>query len=190
MNPPTATAASASASASAYWKWDAAVPEPLLREIEASVAGVALSGGEVFSGDAEDTRHSDVHLFPGWHWMAGVLLNQAHWANRQAGWGYTLGLADALQYARYGPGQHYHWHTDADMLSTQPLTRKLTTICLLSEPSEFEGGLLEIAGLQEPLALRRGSVIVFPAALPHRVTPVVSGLRRSLTCWTVGPNLR
>jgi PKHD-type hydroxylase len=181
----------AASAVSAYWKWDAAVPEPLLVALEQSLQGVPMSAGEVFSGDAgSSARRSDVHLFPGWHWMAGVLMNHAHWANRQAGWGYTLGLADALQFACYGPGQFYDWHTDADLLSAQPLTRKLTAVCLLSAPQEYAGGALEIASVPDMPALGRGAVIVFPSVLAHRVTPVTAGLRRSLTCWTVGPNLR
>jgi len=36
----------------------------------------------------------------------------------------------------------------------------------------------------------KGSVIIFPSYLLHRVTPVTSGLRKSLVLWAGGSSLK
>ena len=65
----------------------------------------------------------------------------------------------------------------------------------LSDPDDYEGGNLQFdlgpqAGddrLHTCEEIRpRGSVIVFPSHVQHRVTPVTSGTRRSLVMWSLG----
>lgn len=175
---------------SLYWKWDAELPAHVLAAAEHEMGALALEPGAVFSGPAQAVRDSDVVLRPGWHWLAGVLANYAAWANEQAGWGFALSKPDALQFTQYRPGQYYDWHTDALMLAATSKTRKISVICMLSAPEEYEGGDLEIDGVSTPLRLARGSVIAFPAAARHRVTPVTRGLRRTLVSWMEGPTLR
>ena len=36
---------------------------------------------------------------------------------------------------------------------------------------------------------KQGSVIVFDSRDYHRVTPITKGIRYSIVCWTVGPDL-
>jgi len=83
---------------------------------------------------------------------------------------------------------HYDWHTD-DCLTTKRTPRKLSMVLLLSDPSEFEGGDLQIMKSSNPetLELRRGRAWFFPAWMLHRVTPVTKGVRRSLVLWVGGP---
>ena len=50
---------------------------------------------------------------------------------------------------------------------------------------DFEGGDFEIYG--EESELPKGSVIVFPSFIEHRVAPVIKGTRYSLVAWFVGP---
>ena len=174
-----------------YWKWDAELPSHLLSAVETEMDASPLEAGAVFAGTGEQAvRASDVALRPGWHWLAGVLCNYAVWANEQTRWGFALSRPDAVQFARYLPGQHYGWHADALLLSTAPQTRKISVICLLSGPDAYDGGNLEIEGVDVPLRLARGSVIAFPAALRHRVAPVTGGVRRSVVSWMLGPNVR
>ena len=67
--------------------------------------------------------------------------------------------------------------------------RKISITVQLSDPSEYEGGDLQIkinAGQSDtPKGL--GNVVIFPSYLLHRVTPVTKGLRRSLVLWITGP---
>ena len=69
--------------------------------------------------------------------------------------------------------------------------RKITVICLMNDPSEFEGGELQIRlyGDFTP-ELKKGSLIAFPSVLEHRVTPVTKGVRYSATMWLSGPRFR
>ncbi len=67
--------------------------------------------------------------------------------------------------------------------------RKLSSTLLLNDPSEFEGGDLELfqGGSMNgpfPKAERRaGCVFIFPSFMMHRVAPVTKGVRKSLIVW-------
>jgi PKHD-type hydroxylase len=65
------------------------------------------------------------------------------------------------------------------------LVRKVSTVCLLNDPSEFEGGEFELEG-DRVFKMKQGSVISFPSFLRHRVKPVTSGNRMSAVCWILG----
>ena len=60
------------------------------------------------------------------------------------------------------------------------------------DPSEYEGGDFELdRQYPQPEGFRtKGSVFLFPSFLPHRVTPVTKGVRRSLVSWIEGPKFR
>lgn len=97
---------------------------------------------------------------------------------------------EPMQYAVYEKGCHYAaWHTDGDVEETVPADRRcLSVVILLSDPDDFEGGAFEVQrgdstrGRRVPLA--RGEAITFPSkTLIHRVSPVRSGIRRSLVLW-------
>ncbi len=112
---------------------------------------------------------------------AALRVNDVH--HRFAVTGYRR--IDAPHAVRYVPGRgHYDWHVDAG--PAWP-TRKLSLVVVLSPPSEYEGGRIELSevGVVDPLPA--GSGVVFPSFLAHRVTPVVSGERISIVCWLHGP---
>jgi len=62
----------------------------------------------------------------------------------------------------------------------------------LSGPDDYEGCELQVrAGNKIDVAPKeRGTLIAFPANVLHQVTPIRSGLRRSLVVWAVGPEFR
>lgn len=93
-------------------------------------------------------------------------------------------MFEDVQFVRYGPGDHFQsWHSDA---GADLYYRRLISLSVeLSDPGEFHGGLLEIAGVREPAqALPRGSARVFLSRAIHRVTPVERGVRAALVAWT------
>ena len=56
----------------------------------------------------------------------------------------------------------------------------------LSHPSEYKGGVLQIKGHKEEVIdvmKTKGMVTTFPVQLEHRVTPVTSGIRKTLIMW-------
>jgi PKHD-type hydroxylase len=105
------------------------------------------------------------------------------------------GLA-RLQYAVYGgpEGGHFDWHKDygRDPSDPQREPRKVTLSLQLSEASDYEGCDLQVRGGNQidTAPKGRGTLIAFPANVLHQVTPIRSGIRRSLVIWAVGPEFR
>jgi PKHD-type hydroxylase len=105
------------------------------------------------------------------------------------------GLAD-FQYALYGglEGGHFDWHKDYGRDPADPARepRKLTLSLQLSDPSDYQGCELQVrAGNQIDVAPKaRGTLVAFPANVLHQVTPILSGVRKSLVIWAVGPEFR
>lgn len=101
-----------------------------------------------------------------------------------------------MQYTTYTSEDKgfYDYHQDS-MGSTikdnvdQRLPRKFSISLQLSDPSEYEGGdLLIKSGVTPGVAPKaKGQVVGFPSFMLHKVTPVTSGIRRSLVVWVTGP---
>jgi PKHD-type hydroxylase len=108
-------------------------------------------------------------------------------------YGYDLTGVEPLQYATYSAerAEHFDWHHDLGG-KRYGRKRKLTLIVQLSDPSEYEGGELMTFNGAEPLIANKeiGALVAFPSYTLHRVAPVAKGVRRSLTCWAVGPDFR
>ena len=78
------------------------------------------------------------------------------------------------------------------------MIRKLSFAIVLNE--DYEGGEFEVAtlsgakelpkinvlNLNKKDGLSKGSMVVFPSYIWHRVTPVTKGVRKSLVGWVVG----
>jgi len=104
-------------------------------------------------------------------------------------WRFDLtGFSDLFQYTVYhgAEGGHFDWHVDQ---IRQPAHRRLSASLQLSDPADYEGCDLEIQGGSRPVALprTRGTLIVFPSYVLHRVTPIRSGTRKALVVWVAGP---
>ena len=103
---------------------------------------------------------------------------------------YNIQEMEKVKILRYENGGKYKWHTDTGAKETS--TRKLTAVIQLSDETMYEGGDLEFgitddSGKKNYTAPRtRGSIIIFPAFLSHRVTPITKGRRYSLITWMNG----
>lgn len=98
------------------------------------------------------------------------------------------GLAEGLQFTRYdAPTGKYDAHIDK-MLDGMP--RKLSLTIQLTDPSEYEGGELNLyigPGMEATTPEKQqGKLIAFPSYVLHQVTPVTKGTRYSLVCWVTG----
>jgi PKHD-type hydroxylase len=80
----------------------------------------------------------------------------------------------------------YGWHNDF-ILGERIYDNKLTFVMNISE-EEYTGGEFQFF-LNEPVTIddRPGSIIIFPSWTQHRVLPVKSGERKSLSIWIKGP---
>jgi len=110
---------------------------------------------------------------------------------------FNLSHIDAFQYTTYTEGSYYKWHIDGDVKDTfGPTHRKLGVSVVLSDPeTEFTGGEFQIiaSGNIDQITstkVKKGDVLVFPAFVPHQVTEVLSGKRKSLVCWVLGPKFK
>jgi PKHD-type hydroxylase len=112
-------------------------------------------------------------------------------------YGFDLYGYDHIQYTEYDgkKEEYYNWHLDMNMSdrNLQVGNRKLSGVILLSEPKkDFKGGAFEYSANEtaEVTELKKGTLILFPSFLRHRVAPVTSGTRKSLVFWVEGPKFR
>ena len=97
-------------------------------------------------------------------------------------------LTEPEQFTEYPKGGFYDWHMDNDVTGKhQPPVRKISMTLLLSDPSTFEGGDLEIMSKGKTAKLKQGQAIFFASWLQHRVKQVTQGGRYSLGMWFGGP---
>lgn len=103
------------------------------------------------------------------------------------------GFVEDVQYTIYDSNDqgHYDWHVDKGY-SNGVAPRKLSMVLQLSDPTEYEGGDLELQGGNgsQTVAKTQGLVHIFPSWVLHRVTPVTRGSRRTIVVWLAGPKFR
>ena len=146
-------------------------------------------------------------------WIYDAVHPYIHEANKLAGWNFEWDWSESCQFTKYGVGQYYGWHCDSweepyqrkqNEDGTYPIDhgkiRKLSVTISLTEPDEYVGGNLEFdfrnqidwerdkkSKIKECTEIRpRGSIIVFPSFVWHRVAPVTKGVRNSLVVWILG----
>lgn len=123
-------------------------------------------------------------------WLAGILMYVAKVENLN--YGFDISALREIQITKYGIGGKYDWHHD--VIPVYPCQRKLSMIIQLTDGSEYRGGDFEfrddtIAPIANQLR-DKGSVLIFPSMMMHRVTPVTEGVRKSLVAWVEGPAWR
>lgn len=103
------------------------------------------------------------------------------------------GFNEDFQYTVYqgSDAGHYTWHQDYNT-NNHSAPRKLSLVLQLSDPSEYEGGDLEIMFSPEPTKIKKekGFIAMFPSFMLHRVTPVTSGIRKTLVVWICGNSFK
>jgi PKHD-type hydroxylase len=153
--------------------------------IEVRFAAMGIDG----EGKDAKTRDTNVRFASSDYWLNSVFESFAREANQVCKWDYDFTGHENIQFAEYGPEQHYTWHTDTFALAGAPTDRKITVVCLLND--EFEGGQFQVRLYNDYTApLEKGTIIAFPSILEHRVIPVTSGIRYSATMWFNGPRFR
>ena len=140
-------------------------------------------------------------------WIYKEIHPYIHKANTSAGWNFEWDRSEYCQFTKYKHNQYYDWHCDSwekpydnPGKENHGKIRKLSVTCQLTDGSEYEGGELEfdfrnydphmrdedkhLTKTKEILS--KGSIIVFPSHLWHRVKPVMKGTRYSLVLWNLG----
>ena len=102
-------------------------------------------------------------------------------------------IREQIQYTEYhaeDKGQ-YDWHMDLG--SGWASLRKLSVTINLSDPKDYDGGVLEfnLGGKTITQGSKaKGAITVFPSYLLHRVSPITRGTRKSLVLWVGGNQFR
>ena len=197
-----------------YWDFQSAVPpricDDIVRYGKQLQDQMALTGG---SGkkpmnqqqikDLKKKRDSNI-VWMNDRWIYNEVQPYVHDANTNAGWNFQWDFSESCQFTKYNKGQYYDWHCDGwNQPYHHPNTpshgkiRKLSVTLTLSDPKDYKGGELEfdfrnldpdkkpnIRKCKE--ILPKGSLVVFPGFVWHRVCPVKKGTRHSLVMWSLG----
>jgi len=100
-------------------------------------------------------------------------------------------VTEQAQFTEYPEGGFYDWHMDCNInMEDEPPVRKISMTLLLNDPSEFEGGDLELMAPGKFAKLKQGHAIIFASFLNHRVNKVIRGVRQSLVVWFGGKPFR
>ena len=126
------------------------------------------------------------------------LFKDIIWEANDEHWRYQLSDIESPQLCVFYDNTkgHYSWHRDCESPNIAPIGRRIISMSILmNDPSEFEGGDLEILqGIRpdgkpmiETVPFKNaGDACVFHSRLYHRVTPVTKGTRASMVVWCWG----
>jgi len=199
-----------------YWYFKSAIPPKICDDIIkyglTQVETMARTGGyddkklnKDQIRDMKRKRNSDLVWLDD-TWIYKELHPYIHIANKNAGWNYEWDRSESCQFTKYKLNQYYDWHCDGwdepykKEGPDKGRIRKLSMTCQLTDGSEYEGGELEFDFRnydphmreetkhlkQAKEILPKGSIIVFPSFVWHRVKPVTKGTRYSLVMWNLG----
>ena len=150
----------------------------------------------------ESLRKSDIRMHRANQenkWIFDRVAEAFEMANRDA-YNFELDGFNVFQYGEYNDqGAHYEYHMDVSFASVSDrfiIGRKLSLSIMLNDASEFTGGqfqmVIDSQSIANPITVphQRGRFVFFPAFLVHRVAPVITGTRKSLVFWALGPKFR
>ena len=152
--------------------------------------------------DLKKKRNSSI-VWMNDRWIYNEIQPYIHEANKSAGWNFNWNWSESCQFTKYKPGQYYDWHCDSweipykEKGPREGKVRKLSVTVSLSDEKDYKGGELEFDFRQtDPDKQRRtdvckhivskGSLVVFPSFVWHRVKRVTKGVRYSLVMWNLG----
>jgi len=187
--------------------------DDIVKEGKTKITGYGITGGEgrdykknpITKKELKDKRkirHSKV----GWinqPWLYKEIDHFVGIANRNAGWNFQYDWFEDCQFGEYTKSNHYNWHMDQwqapygkDVApSLIGKIRKLSVVVSLSDPKDYKGGQFQVrvpsmehwdAVSTVKELVSRGSMLVFPSFLWHKVKPVTKGKRYSLVAWGLG----
>ena len=197
-----------------YWYFKSAIPPKICDDIikygKSQQEQIALTGdydpNKVSDDDIKDIskkRKSNV-VWMDDRWIYKEIQPYIHQANVNAGWNFQWDFSESCQFTKYKLNQFYDWHCDSwnkpydkpNQPNSHGKIRKLSVTVSLSDETEYEGGDFEFDfrsaddGSNQPQICKeikpKGSVVVFPSFVWHRVKPVISGTRYSLVMWNLG----
>lgn len=149
-----------------------------------------LSGDQEYRDELRKSSVMFIDDTPEFKWIYDRLAGIAMQSNNERYWFDLLGFHQELQLTRYSEGDFFDWHLDFG--AGEISARKLSITVQLSDPDEYEGGDLQFMINQKIVTAPRekGTIVVFPSFIIHRVTPITKGTRQSIVGWVSGPPFR
>ena len=199
-----------------YWYFQSAIPERICddisrygKQLQDQMAVTGGYGDQKLNAkqtkDLKKKRNSDI-VWMNDRWIYKEIQPYINSANENAGWNFQWDFSESCQFTKYTKGQFYDWHCDSwdkpyfreDVNDpSNGKIRKLSVTVTLSDPKEYSGGELEfdlrnwdpdkkrnVMKCKE--ILPKGSLVVFPSFVWHRICPVKRGERKSLVIWNLG----
>jgi len=198
-----------------YWFFKKAIPDHICDDIVKyglqTREEMAVTGGygnqklnQRQVKDLKKKRDSNI-VWIAENWVYKELHPFIRQASTRADWNFQWDFSEACQFTKYNKGQYYDWHCDSwggaynnpNNPNTHGKTRKLSVTLSLSDEKDYKGGELEFDFRNmDPDKKRntkickeirpKGSLVVFPSFVWHRVKPVTKGSRYSLVIWNLG----
>ena len=196
-----------------YWYFQSAIPPKICDDIiehgKSQQEQIALTGEHDPEKDSEQNikdiskkRKSNI-VWMDDPWIYKEIQPYVNTANINAGWNFQWDRSESCQFTKYKLNQFYDWHCDSWVKPyDKPESpdhgkiRKLSVTVSLSDDTDYEGGDFEFdfrntdSGTNQPRLCKeirpKGSIVVFPSFVWHRVKPVTSGTRYSLVIWNLG----
>ena len=198
-----------------YWYFQSAIPERICddivkygKQLQDQMAVTGGYGNQKLNAkqtkDLKKKRNSDI-VWMNDRWIYKEIQPYVHKANQNAGWNFQWHFSESCQFTKYTKGQFYDWHCDGwdkpymreGNDPSNGKIRKLSVTVTLSDPKEYSGGELEFdfrnldpdkpkKTVKCKEILPKGSLVVFPGFVWHRVCPVKKGKRHSLVIWNLG----
>ena len=198
-----------------YWYFKSAIPERVCDDIskygKQLQEQMAVTGGygdkklnKKQIQDLKKKRDSNI-VWMNDRWIYKEIHPYIRQANTAAGWNFNWDHSESCQFTKYKKGQYYDWHCDSwdrpyhrpEEPTSHGKQRKLSVTLSLSNDKDYSGGELEFdmrnrdpdkkANTHVLKEIRsKGSLVVFPSDVWHRVKPVKRGVRHSLVIWNLG----
>jgi len=173
---------------STYLYYERAMPPDFCDYVVKSLNwSAAASGATQEESGEEHTKLRKVQILSE-HLMSplgSVCKNYLIDANLRSQWSKAICNFDVPQILKYETNDHYWWHNDV-LPPKGGMQRRVSLCMLLNDPSEFEGGQLELQDKMDNALKNKGDIIVFDSTAMHRVAPVTKGVRISAVCWAYG----
>ena len=180
--------------------WEGAFNEQQLNWLQQQARNVQMKAQVGTGNDGiinSKIRRSGLHWLsnmPENQWVFETLAHVVSSLNAQFFRFELTGFGESVQLTHYDESENgmYGWHIDM-MRNTDAPCRKLSIVMQLSDPVEYEGGVLELQIDQKDvikMKKQRGLIVAFPSWTLHQVTPVTQGSRQSLVAWISGPSFK
>ena len=173
-----------------YHIWPSALDNEVIDKIITYAETIKAQKAELFSSSdsLSSWRSSQVRWLQA-PWISDLILPYAQKANES----FKIDFDDEIemQFTDYFASEqgHYDWHHDVNFHGESYRDRKLSVTIQLSDSDSYEGGDFEFEDIITNTHFRaKGTILIFPSYLRHRVTTVTTGRRSSLVAWYSGPH--